>query len=430
MKADALVIGAGIAGLVAGLRLAKSGRSVIIIERSDRAGGQCGTFEHEGFEVVFGCNDFGTGFERCLASLGVDVRFHHPRARFHFGARTIELPPNARTLAQLALRTPAIVKLVRAAKTIDTLGPLVDRIGDPLLADLACLPAFAMVRSPDDVPLAALKADFSKELGYGYDKSCAPIGGPGARVDAMVARFRALGGTLLLDQRAERSERCPDGRHIVHTSNGVLRARALLSSEGRWSEYPAEAKRGLDVGLVMLVTDAGSKSRFPAGFHTVDWFAPGVASQLRKLDAGEPVAEPSFHAFRSDLRPRDGRSTVSAFVPLARGEGAPSPARRDALTQHVKRTLGRLVPGFEDTVHATFFVSPDEYEARLGFRPRPSARVLPAGIEKPRSYDAVRDVHFLGTSVDPPGEHAGAAALSGLRAAERIIEAHERTTAA
>jgi hypothetical protein len=42
-------------------------------------------------------------------------------------------------------------------------------------------------------------------------------------------------------------------------------------------------------------------------------------------------------------------------------------------------------------------------------------------MSKPASYDAERAIHFIGTSVEPPGEHAGAAALSGWRAAQGVI---------
>jgi len=236
----------------------------------------------------------------------------------------------------------------------------------------------------------------------------------------MVARFTQLGGTLLLDHPYLDTHRVGDV-HAVRTPHGEIHARSVLSSEGRWREYPTEAKPGLEVGSVLLLV---RPNRYPSGFHTVDWFAPGVASMLRRLDVGERVDAPSFHSFRSDLAERDGLCTVNVFVPLARDEHDPPPLRRHALVSHVRRTLERLLPGSGDAVRRATFMSPDEYEARFGLRPRPSTRVLPHGLAKPKSYDPLRGVHFIGTSVDPPGEHAGAAALSGLRAAEDVVRAH------
>lgn len=419
MMRDAAIVGAGLSGLVAGIALQRAGVETVIVERSARAGGLSGTFEHDGFEFVIGCNDFGVGFEKQLGELGVDIHFHHPRARFHFGHRRIQLPPDVRTLARLVPSLPALVSALRGTRCATTLGELVDHhIRDPLLADLACLPAFAMMRSPDDVTLSALKADFSRELGYGYDKSCTPVGGPQALVDRMVRRFEELGGRLLLRHECLEIGRGAAG-HLLRTPEREIRARHVLSTQGRWSEYPRAAKAGLEVGLVLLVVRQACP--FPRHLHTLDWFGPGVARMLRRLDAGNAVETPAFHGFRSDLAPRDGCYTLNVFLPLPRGQGDLAPPQRRRFLQHVEQTLARLLPGFREALVRSHFLSPDEYAERFGFRPQPSRRILPPGVDKPPSFDDIRRVHFLGTSVDPPGEHAGAAALSGWRAARRII---------
>jgi len=50
----------------------------------------------------------------------------------------------------------------------------------------------------------------------------------------------------------------------------------------------------------------------------------------------------------------------------------------------------------------------------------------PIGFDKPPNYDEATGLYHVGTSVGPPGEHAGAAALSGKLAAEQVIAAHAR----
>ena len=54
MRASALVIGAGPAGLSAALTLARAGRKVHVLEASDRVGGLSGSFDFEGFRVDYG----------------------------------------------------------------------------------------------------------------------------------------------------------------------------------------------------------------------------------------------------------------------------------------------------------------------------------------------------------------------------------------
>jgi len=59
---DAVVIGAGMAGLTCGAILAKNGRSVLVIEQSARPGGYCSSFEHAGYTFDRGLR-FLTGCE-------------------------------------------------------------------------------------------------------------------------------------------------------------------------------------------------------------------------------------------------------------------------------------------------------------------------------------------------------------------------------
>ncbi|HET7540113.1 MAG TPA: FAD-dependent oxidoreductase [Polyangiaceae bacterium] len=422
LDADVVVIGSGISGLVAALRSQLSGLRTIVVEKSQRAGGLCGTFLFEGHEFAFGCNDFGTGFEKELLELGVEVTFHRPRAEFNFGARRLQLPPNAATLWRLALRPWALNRLIRGAKRASTLGELIDQhIDDDLLKDVASLPAFALMRSPDDVSLRLLGRELSKELGYGYDNSRTPIGGPSALIGQMVKRLLALGGALRLGSEVLEIRR-QDGRFSVETSAGALGCRHVLTSQGRWDAFPEGSKPGLSVAAALLVVDTGAFT-LPKNVHTLDWFEPGLAQMLRDLDRGVLVARPSFHAFCSDIPPRDQRRSITAFVPLSRGEQALTADRRASLLDHVCERLNALYPGFKDGLVGCCLLSPDEVLERTGALLVPSPLVPPVAFDKPASYDARTGLYHVGTSVGPPGDHAGAAALSGKLAAQQVIAA-------
>lgn len=53
-EADVVVVGAGLAGLVCGCVLARSGRRVVVVDRARRAGGRLKTIQYQGFAVDLG----------------------------------------------------------------------------------------------------------------------------------------------------------------------------------------------------------------------------------------------------------------------------------------------------------------------------------------------------------------------------------------
>lgn len=419
---DAVVIGSGIAGLTAALHMQQRGMRTLVLERRAVPGGLCGTFTLDGYQFVTGCNDFGRGMVRNLRELGVDIEFLTPKARFQLGDHVIDLPPDLPTMLKLARRLPGLTSALWQARKRpqQTIGELVDgHLRDPLLADAACLPVTGMMRSPDDVTVREIQENFAREHDYGYDKSCTPVGGPGAMIEAMVRRFERLGGELRLECECLEVAGGPDHKRL-HTSAGTVSARTVLSSVGRWNHYPTGTKPGIEAAVLLLAVDKSFP--YPRGYHTLAWFALGVADQLRRLDAGLPVPRPSFHIFRSDLPEQPRHYTINAFIPLPRGQRDPSAEQRNALSEHVLRTVEANLPGFQAAVIYQRFLSPAEYESRLGLRCAPSPYVPPAGFKKPDSYDAELDMYFLGTSVHPPGEHAGAAARSGKLAAYQAIQ--------
>ena len=74
---DVIVIGAGIGGLTAGTYLGKAGLKVLIVERAEKVGGYCGSFNYEGYrfdEAVHYINHMRQGgiLNRISHELGVD----------------------------------------------------------------------------------------------------------------------------------------------------------------------------------------------------------------------------------------------------------------------------------------------------------------------------------------------------------------------
>jgi phytoene dehydrogenase-like protein len=57
MKYDAIIIGAGLGGLTAGAKLAKEGKSVLLIEQHSKPGGCATTFRRHGFTLEVGLHE-------------------------------------------------------------------------------------------------------------------------------------------------------------------------------------------------------------------------------------------------------------------------------------------------------------------------------------------------------------------------------------
>jgi len=53
---DVIVIGAGVGGLCAGALLAHQGRRVLVVEQSNRVGGCCSTYDHDGYKIDIGAS--------------------------------------------------------------------------------------------------------------------------------------------------------------------------------------------------------------------------------------------------------------------------------------------------------------------------------------------------------------------------------------
>jgi hypothetical protein len=255
---DVIVVGAGLAGLTAALRLAREGREVLVVERRAQAGGLCGIYTRDGYEFVIGCNDFGTGMVKHMAELGVPVRFVHRRTRFVLAKETYHVPPTPGTFLLALKHAPDIVRLVRAMGAKDGapryayLGEVVEHaIKDSAFADFIASLSYAVGLAPSAFPLEDLKAALSKDLGYGYDK--------------------------------------------VVTGQGTFSARHVITSQGRWDQYPAEARPSLAVSTLHLAVKRSFA--FPEGLHPLTCFPANVAGWLGQLDRGELPRELGFHCF-------------------------------------------------------------------------------------------------------------------------------------
>jgi hypothetical protein len=81
-----------------------------------------------------------------------------------------------------------------------------------------------------------------------------------------------------------------------------------------------------------------------------------------------------------------------------------------------------MLPGLRERMEYQHFVSPQDYLKLHGLSSRPVPALPGAEFLKPDQYDPLNDVCHVGNSVQPAGEHAGGAVLSGLLAARMICD--------
>ncbi len=98
-KYDVIVLGAGIAGLICGTFLAKSGKKVLIIEQHSIPGGYCTSFKRKGFifdaavHHIGGCGKWSV-VGRCLKELDININFLRldPMDSINFPSLSIDIP--------------------------------------------------------------------------------------------------------------------------------------------------------------------------------------------------------------------------------------------------------------------------------------------------------------------------------------------------
>jgi phytoene dehydrogenase-like protein len=422
---DAAVIGCGLSGLTLGLHLQRAGRRVLILERRALPGGLCGTHVLDGHEFVTACNDFGLGMERELRTLGVRAKFAKKRTRFHLGDRVIDLPPSRSTLLWMGRHLGDFlgVALALRREADGDLATFVEQsVRSQQAADLVCSLAYPLGRSARDLPLDALRSEFSREYAYGYHQPLVPVGGPRVLIERMVKRFQELGGTLVLgaecleigDPDSDRG-----GSKVLITSGGEFQARRVISSQGRWDEYPADCRPGLAVSTLHVAVRKDLV--YPPEFHTLVHVAPRVIDWLDCIDRGEEPSGFGFHLFRSDLPERPDHYTINLYLYLPRGVDHPGQDQIRRAEDYVFEHAERMLPGLRAAVLYKRFVSSGEFSELHGLSSCMVPRVPSRGFRKPDAYDEERDLFHVGNSVLPPGDHAGAAILSARLVSERIL---------
>jgi len=263
---DAVVIGAGVGGLVAANLLAREGLSVLLVEQHYMAGGFCSTFRRAGytfdaathFYPLLGNPETLTG--RLLGALGVETGWvkMDPVDTFHFpdGSR-FAVPADFETYrARLNQEFPhqrealdRFFEEVRQAYLLGLLAYFRGRVTDRLEPLSPLTVRQVLDRHFDDEKLKLLLTadcphwgsppcrtsfvfDSMLRLSY-FLGNYYPVGGSQAFADELALRFEERGGDILMSTRVDRIE--VEGGRVraltMETDRGALAGRHRVETE-------------------------------------------------------------------------------------------------------------------------------------------------------------------------------------------------------
>lgn len=428
-QADVAVLGGGLAGLAAAAYLARTGRSVVVLEKSGQLGGRGRTRTQSGFRFNVGPHALyvGGAARAVLRELGVSFHGGAPEARRALGVTDRGLHPlPTNTLSLLAsrrLRLPAKWELARL------LAGLPKR--DAAAADGVSL-ADWITRNVRHASVAELLQAFFRVSTYSNDPERMSAGAALAQLQLAFARgvlYLDGGWQTLVDGLAGRAREA--GVRIVTNADAAAlehdgRVQGIRLQDGeRWaapfvvSTLPPAAVAALP-GLEGTDLARRARTRVAIRAATLDL-------GLRRLPRPENAVafgldRPlyfSVHSAVARLAPEGGALVHAAYY---RGPDDRDPA---ALEAELLALVDRLQPGWRDAVVERRFVPdlvvanalPLASEGGLGGRP------TSAVPERPGLFIA-------GDWVGPEGQLADASLASARAAAAAIAAEPERVAAA
>ncbi|MEZ6017268.1 MAG: NAD(P)/FAD-dependent oxidoreductase [Planctomycetota bacterium] len=258
---DTIVIGAGMSGLAAGIRLAQYDQRVLVLDRHSLWGGLNSFYKQKGHRFDVGLHALtnyvpkGTKGNRPLARILRQLRIPHEAlklgeqrgSRVSFPGVSLRWTNQFEVLrAEIADKFPREIdgfdRLVRDIEPYPDLvessaAPRMARtalreyIADPLLVDMLLLPLlYYGSPTPNDVEWASFVILFKSLYEEGFAR---PEGGVRTILDLLRDRYKELGGELKMNAGVARILHGAKGLEGVVLDDGTeLRARTVLSSAG------------------------------------------------------------------------------------------------------------------------------------------------------------------------------------------------------
>lgn len=478
MSRPVVVVGAGLGGLSAAIRLAAAGRDVTVVEARDEPGGCCGTARTGPYRFDVGpsvltmpavlAEVFGAAGEELRAWLPLRRLDPSYRMIFEDGSRLDVLPERAAMVEQVrqvcgpeeagryiryrrlleemfrvewpvfidadmtrlrALARPAALLRLAMMGGFRRLDRLAARhLTDPRLIRAHTFQSLYVGLSPQRaLGIYAVIAHMDTVGGVYYPER----GGMHAIPAAMAALLEKLGGTIRYNTRAAKVETDSDGVTGVRLEDGErIRSRQVVVACDRQAAGRMLPARAGDWRLrrprhspSCLVVHAGLERSRPGRAHHTLHFGRGWRETFTALEEGRPQPDPSLLVTCPE--PGDGEpATLSVLEPAPNLRHADWGRLRPELERRLLARMAEL--GYGDLSRAPRLVlDPPAWAARghtagtpfaLDHRFTQTAWLRPSAVAR-----RVPGLHFAGMYT-APGVGVPPVLISGRLAAERILE--------
>jgi phytoene dehydrogenase-like protein len=349
---DAVIIGAGMSGLVCGCYLAKAGMKVLIAEQHSKPGGYCTSFKRKGFTFDAAADCFGAyrkdGITRKIfEELGVDAKLNIIRFNPPFVIMTpdYKIPfwnDAEKTIKEFQTAFPGEDNNIRNffqfflnsdpssfSRTKNwTFKKLLDfHLTDEKLKAVLSFPLLVM----GGLPPSLMSAFLGGKLFYDFmlDGGYYPVGGMQALSDTLAEQFKEFGGELRLSSLVKKI-RVKDDRviGIVIENDGFIPSRCVVSNcDARQTFLKLIGKEKIGGAFHEEIRNMmPSISTFVAYFGMDKEFKPplppGTAvffSEHYDLDSAyEAAQDGNFEKYGGfSFRVSYNKSTINALVPTA-----------------------------------------------------------------------------------------------------------------
>ncbi len=371
-KCDVLIIGGGVAGLMAGIELAKNGKKVILLEKEGVVGGQCKTeilqSDNETYRFDYGGHRFITNNEVLLSFveevLGDDLLVAQRSSVILHQDRVYEYPLNLKNLFKVAPfkllfgasidTLKIILKLVkpddssfkswissRFGKTLydNFFGPYTKKLWgiepEQLSADWA-----GQRISLLDLKDVAKKLLFkNKKTARTYAKSYRyPKFGFGGLPKKMAEKFEALGGEIFVNEEVDSFIYSNNKIEIVQTKSNAYQAQNIIST---MPLNEMSLKLGFNSGLKFR------SLRFLCIGLDIEDFSSHTWQYVSDYDLlPTRIQEPKRRS--SSMAPK-GKSSIMLEIPCNKEDEIWN-MHEDELLEIVKKDLKRLEFDIEDKI--------------------------------------------------------------------------------
>ncbi|WP_395665624.1 flavin monoamine oxidase family protein [Methylocella sp.] len=404
---DALVVGAGAAGLSAGLRLKEAGLSVLVLEARRRVGGRALTKTIAGFPLDLGCGWLHSGDRNPWTRIAAGLGFTIDRAATRWGEQDFDRSFSAEDRDRARAARAAFHARIESVDlgAGDMAAAALLEPGGRFNPTIAAECAFINGDGPEKISVADWRRYEDSGVNWrvleGYGAAIAAYGADApVRLGCAVRRIDHSGACV----RVETAEGALSARAVVVAAPASLLAAEAIAFHPALPDKTAAA-RGLPLGVADKLVFRAEPSTLPAEGHFLgDPFSEKTGSySVRPF--GRPLIECYFGG---DLARGLEAGGPGSFIAFALGELA-----------HFfgAGLVSRLVPVVETrwgrdpfSLGSYSYASPGCSDQRAALAAPVDDRIFFAGEACSRASFST----------------AHGARLTGIEAAERIIAAHGR----